>query len=150
MVHYRASRAFSTASSLAESSEFVTRHAPAIKLMGSVLVGAIAATAYITSLLGKRDLALKEESTKQALADLAESTKRELALKEESTRRALALMEEAAQRALALKEESTQRALADLEERRQREVDEQRARVETLERVFGISYHSDWTGLREK
>ncbi|PNW86051.1 hypothetical protein CHLRE_03g208945v5 [Chlamydomonas reinhardtii] len=96
--------------------------------MGSALLGTIAVTAYVTSLLGKRDLALKEEATQRVLADLAESTKR----------------------ALALKEESTQRALADLEERRQREVNEQRARVEMLERVFDISYHSDWTGLRGK
>ncbi|PNW86053.1 hypothetical protein CHLRE_03g209169v5 [Chlamydomonas reinhardtii] len=97
MAHYRASRAFSTATSLAESSEFVARHSPAIKLMGSVFFGAMVVTAYITSLLGKRDLAVMEEAT--------------------------------------------QRVLADLEARRQREVNEQRARVETLERVLGILYH---------
>ncbi|KAG2439510.1 hypothetical protein HXX76_004864 [Chlamydomonas incerta] len=94
---YRASRAVfsSVTSSLADGSDFVTKHSSVIKLMGSVIFGTMALTAYVSSLLVKRDLAL-------------------------------------------------------LEERRQREVNEQRSRVEMLERVLVMSYNSDWAGLREK
>ncbi|KAG2447769.1 hypothetical protein HYH02_007226 [Chlamydomonas schloesseri] len=113
MAPRRASRAIAAASNLATSSAFATQHSAGLKLLGSVIFAAVAATALLSSLL-------------------------------------FAIQEESKQRALQLQEESKQRALADLDDRRQREVNEERARVEMLERLLAISYHGDWARLRDK